>query len=180
MKQRWLGCLAVLMIASALRAGSDGVLQRNPGNAYSGSYLYNGFKYKLVTVSEAADPKRDLSIGVATDSSQICPGRPGKCTWVLIQAINEGSQPFDVDPQSFVCECMGKKQKRLDHHKVPAYLLAQSPPGFLLLANTIIPGGSIKGTVIFRGTCSDYVIRVPLTLSGSTVGAIELPFTSNK
>ena len=78
----------------------------------SGSYLYNGFEYKLIK-HEAAG--LSLLLGFASKNKIGCPGPGINCTSFLSIIENDGSVAFDLCPESFECLCEGKKAKRLDH-----------------------------------------------------------------
>ena len=164
------------MLAATAVGAADKSVPWQEGNAYSSSFLYNGFAYKIIRIFHNQDPSTGRSVGVAIDASQSCPGKSGKCMFALVLVENEGTRPFDVDPKTFSCECGGKKSKVLSLYNIPSYLRSATPPGFLLLGNIVAPSEHLRGAVIFGGTCADLVVRIPIVVAGQRL-VFEFPFT---
>ena len=168
--------LLLLVCGLLAQTGEKNKVPWQDGSPYSSSFLYNGFRYKIIRIFDTKDPEISPSVGVATDSTGNCPGKLRKCTTTLLLVRNEGQRLFDVDPKLFEVACSGKKPHTLGQYSIPRYLRSAIPANFLLLGNTVLPDKGISGAVIFSGTCSKYTVRVPITIAERQL-VFEFPFS---
>jgi len=166
-RQLMLECLALLSWGGfSFGADHAVIVSWKAGNPYSDSFFYNGYPYHTIRISDIDESGFAISIGVAPMADHGCPGPGMHCTTNLTIVRNDGNIPFDVRADSIECLCASKKPKRLTRYTFPKYLRSAIPPGRLLLANTVNPGGSTSGGIIFSGQCNDYSLRIPIDVKG--------------
>lgn len=165
--------VAIILVIPACFGQNEMVVKWEEGNPYSSSFLYNGFKYRVIRIFDTKDPSTSVMVGVAGNTSIGCPGPGRRCTTALLLVGNEGTVPFDLEPQNVDCMCINKSprpSKPLNHYSFPRFLQGQAQStNVLLKANTIFPGDNKSGAVIFSGRCNEYEMHVALTLSNRRV-----------
>ena len=133
---------------------------------------------KTIRLFDRNDSRVSFSVACAPGRDNECPGPGRHCTTSLILAENEGTAPFNLNPDNFETSCEGAKPKVLKHYVFPRFLLyTANTSGAILLANTVFPGDRKTGAVIFGGTCPDYRVRVPIEFQDRRI-VLEFPFVS--
>lgn len=172
--------VATMIVIPACYGLADMTVAWQAGNAYSSSFLYNGFTYRVIRIFDSIDSTTGLLVGVAGDTSIGCPGPGRRCTTALLWVGNEGTNPFDIEPKNVDCVCLSIKPKPLGHYSIPSHLRNRARTvDVLLKGNTVFPGDHKTGAIIFSGACAVYQVRVAITLSGRRV-SFEFPFVSGK
>jgi hypothetical protein len=145
------------------------------GNEYSSTFLYNGYRYKTIRVSDSDNPAFSLTLSVARAGTLPCSGGAGlfqtwiKCAAALVDVRNEGTVLLDIDPTVYRCNCAERKPKTLQYRLLQNLRSAQ--PSAFLLGNTLVPEKRIAGIVTFDGNCSadSRVFVLPISFGGKPV-----------
>lgn len=132
--------LLFAVAVSCWPASAQSTFRWELGNAYSDTYMNNGYRYKSIGF-------QNLVVQVA-DTSALRYGLRRFGAFLLIVVNEDKERRIELDPDRISCACSGTKVLSvLPLRKVPV------PNRQIFAGNTVFPGDSYKGIVLFDGAC---------------------------
>jgi hypothetical protein len=150
---------AIFGVLAGLGYGQSQRVSWQENAPYSDRILYNGQRYKTIQIEDR------INVWASMNHNK-------DAAFANVVIMNQGKSRFDVDPEKFVCICIGPKERVLKYRW--PFNLDKSPGLMVLRANTVLAGSELKGLVSFEriGKCD----TMKLIITVQEV-AFEFPFT---